>query len=154
MPEETDTQETSKGPFTYLELDRIKNDALRSIAEKSCINLVDLIASHEGDILTCLQSCEEPTATLSHSIKLDYAKRNQTDKLTFSLKHSDEITTKMDDPAQPEFPSMSKEKNSNEPKKADAVDIESEVKALPAPVLAIEDATFEVVEENQDDSDK
>ena len=46
---------------------------------------------------------ETVTVTLAHSIKLDLGKNLQTDKLSIATKTTAEITSRFDDPNQPEL---------------------------------------------------
>lgn len=79
------------------------NQKLRAIGEASARNLLSLIADQETDILRALQEADEGKASLSHSIKLDFGKSKQTDSLSFSIKHGDEIQQAIPDPEQPDL---------------------------------------------------
>lgn len=77
------------------------NDKIRAIAMQSALNLIDLITAHEKELNAALCETEEGPITIGHSIKIDLSKNTQTDKLSFALKTSDEITGDLSDPDQP-----------------------------------------------------
>ncbi len=79
------------------------NDRIRGIALQSAINLVDLLTEHEDALQTLLCESDEGAVTVAHSLKIDIAKNQQNDKLSFSLKTADEIVGELRDPNQPEL---------------------------------------------------
>jgi len=74
---------------------------LRAIAEASAVSLLCLFADHEDDINNAMVENDENKTTLSHSIGLDLGKNKLTNKLSFSIKHGDEIEQAMPNPDQP-----------------------------------------------------
>jgi len=130
------------------ELPKVPNNRkLRAIVEQSAQNLISLVADHEDSILRALQETEDGKASLSHAIKLDFGKDKQTDSLSFSIKHSDEIAQAMPDPDQPELWRA-------EPKQANGSTVDEppgETLGLPAPVLVLE---AEIVGEENGEGEK
>ena len=78
----------------------INNSKLRGIAKHSARNLLSLMADHEEEILQVLHESDDGKATLSHALRLDFGMNRQTDKLSFSLKHGDEVVQEITDPDQ------------------------------------------------------
>lgn len=91
-------------------MNRSKLDA---IAARSAENLVALFAEH-GDAISQgiaaaaeeaeAQGKESIVVNLSHTLRLDLGKDSQTDKLSWSVKHTVEACGQIPDPSQPELP--------------------------------------------------
>jgi len=114
------------------ELPKVPNNRkLRAIVEQSAQNLISLVADHEDSIFRALQETEDGKASLSHAIKLDFGKDKQTDSLSFSIKHSDEIAQAMPDPDQPELWKAEVKK----PDESVVQEPPGELLGLPAPLI-------------------
>ena len=86
-------------------LDAIQSPKIRAIVAKSALSFINLMSHKESEIIETMQEIEEgKKLSISHSLVLDLEKNNQTDRVSFSVRHQIECDGEITNPDQPELP--------------------------------------------------
>lgn len=76
-------------------------DTLDAILLQSCDNLRALFSEHREDLIRLVsETPDDSPVTINHSIRLDFGKNKQTDRLSFSLRGGDCVECPIPNPNQ------------------------------------------------------
>jgi hypothetical protein len=91
-------------------LEGIQSPKIRAIVAKSALSFINLMSHKESEIIETMQEIEEgKKLSISHSLVLDLEKNNQTDRVSFSVRHQIECDGEIPNPDQPELPALNGE---------------------------------------------